>query len=123
MRKIQEQINKRVSGLMAGYKKPYSNITQNLKFVNINVELPNVKKKNIIVDVNDDRIVVRAEKSSGTSKKSKSGYSETENYIGFYRAIGLPKGVDIHKTKAKFSRDVLKIRIPKRDISKRVSVK
>lgn len=123
MRRVQDQINKGVSNLVSGYKKPYSNITQNPRWVVINVELPDIRKRNIILEVNDERLVVRAENSSKTVEKGKNSYYEADRSYGYYRAITLPKGLAVDKTEARFIGKVLKIRIPKRKTSKKVSIK
>lgn len=123
MKRVQDQLNKRVNEFIGLYKKPYSNITQNPRFVIINVELPEIKKKNIFLQVNDDKLVVKAENKSRVVKEKKGSYYEAEKAYGYYRAITLPKGLAIDKTRAKFSGKVLKIVIPKRKMSKKVSIK
>ncbi|MEK6951927.1 MAG: Hsp20/alpha crystallin family protein [Nanoarchaeota archaeon] len=117
MKRVHDRINKKVNSLIGGYKKPYSNITQNPKSVIINVELPGIKKKNIFLDVNDEKLIVKAEENS------RNDYPEIEKALGFYRSIILPKGLSVDKTEAKFSGKVLKIKIPKRKTSKKVSIK
>ncbi|MBI2498828.1 Hsp20/alpha crystallin family protein [Candidatus Woesearchaeota archaeon] len=123
MKRVQDRINKKVNSLMGGYKKPYSNITQNPKNVVINVELPGIKKKNIFLDVNDEKLVVKADENSRKIKEKEDIYSEIDKSLGYYRSIVLPKGLAVDKTEAKLSGKVLKIRIPKRKTSKKVSIK
>lgn len=123
VKKVKDQINRGVSNLVGGYKKPYSNITQNPRWVVINIELPDIRKRNIILEVNDERLVVRAENSSRMVEKGKNSYYEADRSYGYHRTITLPKGLAVDKTEAKFIGKVLKIRIPKRKTSKKVSIK
>lgn len=120
MKRVQDRINKGVNSLMGAYKKPYSNITQNPKNVTINVELPRIKRRDIFLELNDEKLSVKAE---DTSRRVKGSDPEIEAALGFYRAIVLPKGLAVDKTEAKFSGNVLKIKIPKRKTYKKVSIR
>lgn len=108
-----------------GYREPLSDITQNAKEVKVNIELPGVPKKNVILKITNDLVEVRAEKRAGKEVKRKGFYKKEKSYKGFYRAIPLPTDVKADKAKAEFKDGILRIRIPKakKKLAKKVIVK
>ncbi len=99
--------------LSSDYKKPLSDITQNANEVLINIKLFGVDKKDVKLHISRNFVEVQADVKKKNIKKSKSEYSESESYKGFYRKIHLPKGLDIDNAEAKFTKDNLNIKIPK----------
>jgi len=81
----------------------------------ITAELPGVPKESIKVDVADDVITIRGEKTSETTrgKEGDEDYYQERSYGSFLRRFNLPEGVDSHSVKAQFKDGVLKLEIPK----------
>lgn len=96
------------------YKKPFSQISQNDKMIEIKIKLPDINKKDILVNVGKDFIEVKAEKRLKKVKKTKKSYRKEESYKGFYRKISLPINADYEKANAKFIKNYLVIKIPKK---------
>ena len=82
-------------------------------------ELPGIDKKDIELNITDDRIEVRAEKKEEQEIKGKDEYRYFASTGSFYRNIPLPAEVDADKATAVFKNGVLKIEAPKKDGSKK----
>lgn len=115
-KKLQSEIDKLFSKVTAsmGYKKPFSEISQNKNQIRIGIKLPDVAKKDIMLEVHKDNIEIKAEKRKKKVKKTKKSYKKIETYKGFYRKIPLPPIADYEKAKAIFKKDTLSIIIPKK---------
>jgi len=100
IKKVQDRLNKKIELFFGDYKKPYSLITQSSKGVEIEIKMPGMRKKNVIIDMNEKMIEIRAEKSRRILR-------------GFHRKISLPSGLAIEKAKSVLTRGGLKIFIPK----------
>ncbi len=80
----------------------------------IEVDLPGVKKEDINVDIQEDRIVISGEKKLSDAVKAED-YYKVESYYGkFKRSFTLPEDADRDKIKASSENGVLEIVIPKR---------
>lgn len=113
-KKIQKNlINNFNKAFSTEFKKPMSDISQNSKEVTINIKLPGVNKKDVILDIKKDKINLRAEKKQKKVKKTKKSYSKKQSYSGFYRSMPLPKNLNVDKAKAIFKNNMLTIKIPK----------
>jgi len=77
----------------------------------VRVELPGMTKDDVIVDLDDDRIVIRGERRD-EREANEHGISE-RSYGSFYRSIPLPEGIDGEKAKADFWNGVLEITLPR----------
>lgn len=107
-----DKIFDKISGV--DYRKPFSQISQNDKAIEIRIKLPGINKKDVFVHVGKDFIEVKAEKKLRKVKKTKGSYREEKSYKGFYRKLSLPENVDYEKSKAKFTKEHLVIIIPKK---------
>lgn len=89
----------------------------------IKMDIPGMTKDDIEVNFEDNRIVIRGERSE-EEKEEKKDYIRKERYSGsFYRSFTIPKTVDEDQIKAKFEEGVLKINLPKAEVSKPKEVK
>ena len=107
-----DKIFDKISGV--DYKKPFSQISQNTKAIELRIKLPGINKKDILVHVGKEFIEIKAEKKLKKIKKSNKGYKKEEIYKGFYRKISLPTNVDYEKAKAKFTKEHLVVVLPKK---------
>lgn len=112
MYKEVDKIFDKISGV--DYKKPFSQISQNNKTIEIRIKLPGIAKKNIHVHVGKEFIEIKAEKRIKKVSKTKKGYKKEEVHKGFYRKLSLPANVDYEKAKAKFTKEHLVIVLPKK---------
>jgi len=78
----------------------------------VRADLPGLSKENIKVDLNDDHLTIRGERTQ-EKKEEREGRSYSEcSYGSFYRSIPLPEGVDVSKATAEFRNGVLEITMP-----------
>ena len=87
------------------YQEPYCEINQSLKGMNIKIKLPEVKKKDVLLNIYNDKIELKAESKIIDEKNKKK-------LMIFYRTIGLPPCSLVKKAKAEFKKESLKIKIP-----------
>jgi HSP20 family protein len=91
----------------------------------IKAELPGVKKENVTIDIKDNMLTLKGERSEETEVKEENYYRKERSYGKFHRAFTLPDAVDPNKIEASFKDGVLKISIPKAEEakSKKIEIK
>lgn len=75
-------------------------------------DLPGLKKEDIKIEFNDDRLTIQGERHQEHEEKQQSYQRSERSYGSFYRTIPLPEGVDAEKAQATFQDGVLKITMP-----------
>lgn len=79
----------------------------------VEVDLPGVKKKDIHVEVKDNRLLISGERKEKKETK-KDNYQRVESSYGkFERSFTLPAGVDGENVKASCEDGVLEVTLPK----------
>ena len=76
-------------------------------------ELPGVDRKNISVELKDNVLTLKGERSHDNTVKEDRYYRQERLFGKFQRAFNLPAGLDPDKVKADYKDGVLKIEIPK----------
>ncbi|MBD3248441.1 Hsp20 family protein [Candidatus Woesearchaeota archaeon] len=108
-------------------KEPSVDIENKKDEIIVTADLPGVDKKDIDVAVEEDRVVLKAEKKEEKEKKKKEYYRQERSYRSFYRTVPLPDEIIPEKAKSKFDNGVLKLTLPKvkkaKKKSKKLSVK
>lgn len=107
-KKINKSFSKLNKGLSEGYKKPSCEISQGKDSLIIKFGLPGLDKKDIMINITHEILDILGEKKSKRSYKGER----------YRRIIPLPPGLVTDKTKAKFSKGSLIIKIPKVKIGK-----
>ncbi len=82
----------------------------------VEVDLPGVKKEDILVDVKDNILSISGERKIKKEDKEDSYYKVESRYGKFVRNFTLPKDVDVQKIEAGNKNGVLEIKIPKQVI-------
>ncbi|NCU38692.1 Hsp20/alpha crystallin family protein [Candidatus Saccharibacteria bacterium] len=77
----------------------------------VEAHLPNFEQSDINIQVEDNALIVSAERHEKQEDKSKK-YVVRESSSSFYRRIALPKRADADKIKAHLDEGVLKVQIP-----------
>lgn len=75
----------------------------------VTTQLPGIDKKNVRVEVRDDRLTIQAEQRE--ERRTKSGSSSSHQSI--FRSFSLPEGVRAKDAKAEFKDGELRIELPK----------
>ena len=80
----------------------------------LSADLPGFDKKDIHIDVDDDQLVIHAERHSNYEKQEKkSGYLRCERSYGSYSRSFSLDGIDSDKISAAYENSVLKLTLPK----------
>jgi HSP20 family protein len=84
----------------------------------IKAELPGVKKEDVSIDIKDNVLTLKGERSQETEVREENYYRKERSYGKFHRAFTLPDAVEPNKIDASFKDGVLKITIPKTEETK-----
>jgi len=85
----------------------------------VEVDLPGVKKKDINVEVKDNRLIISGERKSSKEVKEKGYFRSESSYGKFERSFTLPEGVDGENVKASCEDGVLEVTLPKLEVDKK----
>lgn len=81
----------------------------------VNAEIPGVKKEDIKIAIEGDKVSIRAESKRETEEKQQGNIMRSERYYGQqYRSFTLPQAVDDSKAEAKYQDGILTLTLPKR---------
>ncbi|MCU6498476.1 Hsp20/alpha crystallin family protein [Rugamonas sp. A1-17] len=81
----------------------------------VKAELPGMKKEDIKVDVDGNRVTISAETKRESEQKEGETVVRSERYVGqLYRSFTLEKDVDDGKAEAKYQDGVLELTLPKK---------
>jgi len=85
----------------------------------VEVDLPGVKKKDINVEVKDNRLIISGERKSKKEEKKDNYHRVESSYGKFERSFTLPDNVDAENVDANSKDGVLEVVIPKKERSKK----
>lgn len=94
---------------------PLVDITEDGKEFLIKAELPEVKKEEVKVTVDDGVISISGERKFEKEEKEKKYHRIERAYGSFLRSFTLPEGADSAKVNAEFKDGVLQVHVPKSD--------
>lgn len=106
--------------LTNGKKIPAMNVKEKKNDFEIELAVPGFQKKDIEVVLENDQLVVSAEKTKKQIEEDESGYMRKEfSYNDFERRMTLPESVDQKKVvKANYENGVLKLKLQKKATAK-----
>src|SRR5213080_862569 len=98
---------------------PLADITEDDKEYVIKAELPDVKKEDVRVTVENGVLTISGERKFEKEEKKKKKYHRIERAYGtFVRTFSLPDVADAGKVKAEFKNGVLTVHMPKSEKAK-----
>jgi HSP20 family protein len=97
---------------------PTVDIYDNDENIIITAELPGIDKKDIVIDVKDDVLTLKGERSFDHEIKEEKYYCRERTFGKFERVFRLPADVDPEKISADYKDGILKIDIPKSEEKK-----
>ena len=97
---------------------PLTDITEDEKEYLVKLELPEVKKEEVKVTVENGTLRITGERKFEKEEKTKKVHRVERSYGTFLRAFTLPDGTDGPKVTAEFKEGVLKVHLPKIDEAK-----
>jgi HSP20 family protein len=97
---------------------PQVDITEDDKEYLIKADLPEMKKEEINVNVEDGVLLVSGERKTEKEEKNKKFHRIERSYGTFQRSFTLPDDADGAKVAAEFKDGVLKVHLPKNAVAK-----
>jgi HSP20 family protein len=97
---------------------PLADITEDDKEYVIKAELPDVKKEDVKVTVENGTLTISGERRFEKEEKKKKYHRVERSYGSFVRSFTLPDQADASKVKAEFKNGMLTVRLPKSERAK-----
>ena len=98
---------------------PHIDVSETDRELKICAELPGVSEKDIDVRLEDDVLVIRAEKKFERKDEKENYHFMERSYGTFQRALRLPGPVDPDQVQASFENGVLTVSVPKSEQQER----
>jgi HSP20 family protein len=92
---------------------PKVDIDEDEKAYTINAEIPDVKRKDVKISIEDGMLTLSGERKHEKEEKSKKYHRVERSYGSFLRSFALPADVDESKIKATFADGMLHVVMPK----------
>lgn len=92
---------------------PAVDISESNEAFHIKVDLPDVKKEDVKISVEDHTLTLRGERKKVEEKKEERYHRVERSYGSFMRSFRLPENVDNEQIQAKFDAGVLEVYLPK----------
>lgn len=102
-----------VSGRIAPPLQPSVDISEGKKIYTVRAEIPGVELEDVSIEVEDNTLVIRAEKRQATDEEREGYHCIERSYGAMQRLISLPDDADGEAIEAKFRNGVLTLKIPK----------
>lgn len=100
-----------------GFNVPSANITESEKDYLIELAAPGLTKKDFKVEMDNGMLTISAEKKE-EKKEEENGYSRREySFNSFSRSFTLPENCKSDKIDAKYEDGILKLTLPKKEIT------
>jgi HSP20 family protein len=97
---------------------PLVDITEDEKEYLVKAELPEMKKEEIKINVQDDVLSISGERKYEKEEKGKKYHRVERAYGSFMRSFTLPEDADGSKVNAEYKDGVLKVHLPKSEKAK-----
>ena len=101
---------------------PLVDIIEDEKEYRIKAELPEVKKEDVKVAVQDDVLTISGERTFEKEEKGKKYHRVERAYGSFARSFTLPEDADAGKVTAEFQQGILNVHIPKSEKARPKSI-
>ena len=108
------------------YKNPLVDVIEEDGKLIATIDLPGVNKKDIEVDIDEEKITVSAKREQKAETNQEGVYRLERRYAGFKRTIPLREGVRPEQATANYQDGVLRIEVPveeKNTTKKRLTIK
>ena len=107
----------RFPGLGFSAKLPSVNITENNEEYSIQLAAPGLEKKDFKIEIENDMLTISSQKEQETNEE-KDNYRRREfSYQSFSRSFQLPQNSQTDKIDAHYQDGILKITLPKKEVS------
>ena len=97
---------------------PAVDVTEDDKEFLVKAELPDMKKEEVKVSVEQGNLTISGERRAEKEEKGKKFHRVERSYGSFMRRFTLPEGVDATKINAEFKDGLLCVHLPKSETAK-----
>lgn len=104
-------------------EKPTMDVIETDEKIVVKTDLPGVDKKDINIELTEDRITVSAQFEEDVEIEDANYYKKERKYGEAMRSQKLPEKVVVEEATAKFENGVLTIDLPKVEVKKKFNVK
>ncbi len=101
---------------------PSVDISETDKAYLIKAEIPDVKKEDVKVTVDNGMLTIQGERKMEKEEKGKKFHRIERSYGSFVRSFRMPDGVDEAKAKAEFKDGMINVTLPKSEKAKAKTV-
>ena len=101
---------------------PAVNVTEDYSNFVVEVAAPGLSKEDFTIRVEQDQLVIQAEKKEEHASEEKSYTRREYNFSSFIRSMFLPDNAEADRIKATYDKGILSIVVPKKE-NEQVSVK
>jgi HSP20 family protein len=101
---------------------PLVDITEDPKEYLIKAELPDIKKEEVKISVQNDVLSISGERKYEKEEKDKKFHRIERAYGSFLRSFTIPEDADPEKVSAEFENGLLRVHIPKTERAKPKSI-
>ena len=117
-----EYLDKTANNFLQTFR-PAVEIKEKPDMYKIKVELPNVNKEDIDVELGDDYISIKAESKCEKCEENENVRTSEFRYGKFFRQIPFEHKIKTYEAKSEFKDGVLKIKLPKMESNKKEEIK
>ncbi len=121
MTTLQNQVNRLADSLWSGQKEswvPAVDVFDAKDAVVLKAELPGMKIDDIQIEVDDNVLTIKGERSFEEKVDQERYYRVERRYGSFQRSLALPQGVKADDIQATYEDGVLQVTVPKTDEQK-----
>jgi HSP20 family protein len=97
---------------------PLADITEDDREYVIKAELPELRKEDVKVTVENGVLTISGERKFEKEEKKKKYHRVERGYGSFVRTFALPEDADANKVKAQFKQGILEVHLPKNEKAK-----
>src|SRR3989449_9103056 len=97
---------------------PLADITEDEREYVIKAELPELRKEDVKVTVENGVLTISGERKFEKEEKKKKYHRVERGYGSFVRTFALPEDADANKVKAQFKQGMLEVHLPKNEKAK-----
>lgn len=97
---------------------PLADITEDDREYVIKAELPELKREDVKVTVENGVLTISGERKFEKEEKKKKYHRVERGYGSFVRTFALPEDADAEKVKAQFKQGILEVHLPKNEKAK-----
>ena len=97
---------------------PLADITEDDREYVIKAELPELRKEDVKVTVENGVLTISGERKFEKEEKKKKYHRVERGYGSFVRTFALPEDADAEKVKAQFKQGILEVHLPKNERAK-----